>query len=236
MTLAHEPPEWLEALALLSAVLSILSTMLVTADVAMGRRQPMWIMNLVWPITAVYFGPIGLWAYWAMGRPKAKASEEGDGEHQGHGGSKKPFWQTVFVATSHCGAGCTVGDVIAEMLIFSFGIVWFGSKMGTMFLLDFTMAYAFGVLFQFFTIAPMRNLGVMEGLWAAIKVDTISLVAFEVGMFGFMALNQMVFFENPPEPNAVTYWFLMQVAMIVGFLTSYPANWVLVRTGLKEAM
>ncbi len=142
----------------------------------------------------------------------------------------------MFVATSHCGAGCTLGDTIAEVSIFAFGIVWFGSKMGTAFALDFALAYAFGILFQFFTIAPMRNLGVAQGLWAAIKADTISLVAFEIGMFGFMALNRMVFFEKPPEPNTVTYWFLMQIAMIVGFFTSYPANWALVKFGLKEKM
>ncbi len=29
---------------------------------------------------------------------------------------------------------------------------------------------------------------------------------------------------------------MMQLAMIVGFATSYPANWWLVRRGIKEAM
>jgi hypothetical protein len=233
MPLAHEPPPWLEALALLSAIISVLSAIAVAADVAIGRRQPMWIMDLVWPITSLYFGPVGLWAYWTMGRPQAKAQEE---EHGDHHGPEKPFWQTVFVATSHCGAGCTLGDSIAEVSIFALGFVWFGSKLATAYALDFTLAYLFGVLFQFFTIAPMRNLGVGQGLWAAIKADTFSLLAFEVGMFGFMALNRLVFFERPPEPNSITYWFLMQLAMIVGFLTSYPANWALVRSGLKEKM
>jgi hypothetical protein len=32
------------------------------------------------------------------------------------------------------------------------------------------------------------------------------------------------------------FWSTMQVAMIFGFLTSYPVNWWLLRAGLKEKM
>ncbi|HZQ53243.1 MAG TPA: DUF4396 domain-containing protein [Bryobacteraceae bacterium] len=38
------------------------------------------------------------------------------------------------------------------------------------------------------------------------------------------------------RPNSVVYWFLMQVAMIVGFLTTYPANWLLIRRGVRTEM
>jgi hypothetical protein len=29
---------------------------------------------------------------------------------------------------------------------------------------------------------------------------------------------------------------MMQIGMVIGFATSYPMNWWLIRTGLKEAM
>jgi hypothetical protein len=32
------------------------------------------------------------------------------------------------------------------------------------------------------------------------------------------------------------YWFLMQIGMILGFATSWPANVWLIRKGIKEAM
>jgi Domain of unknown function (DUF4396) len=38
------------------------------------------------------------------------------------------------------------------------------------------------------------------------------------------------------EPTVVEFWFTMQIAMICGFLTSYPFNWRLLRRGLKEKM
>ncbi len=242
-SLSVAPPDWLQTLSQVFIWLSIACAVVVLIDILAGRWQPMWVMDVVWPITALYFGPFGLWAYWVMGRPKAIAharkQEEGggdDGGGHGHHGPEKPFWQTCFVATSHCGAGCTLGDTIGETAIFLIGFVWFGSKLLTAYAVDFALAYLFGVAFQFFTIAPMRNLGIKDGLWAAVKADTISLVAFEVGMFGFMALNRLVFFDHPPEPNTYTYWFLMQLAMIVGFATSYPANWWLVKSGIKEKM
>ncbi|MGH2584307.1 MAG: DUF4396 domain-containing protein, partial [Dehalococcoidia bacterium] len=51
-----------------------------------------------------------------------------------------------------------------------------------------------------------------------------------------MALMRFVFFDPPLQPNQVEYWFMMQVGMILGFFTSYPANWFLIRRGIKEAM
>ena len=82
----------------------------------------------------------------------------------------------------------------------------------------------------------MRNLGFGEGIREAIKADTISLVAFEIGMFAWMTLTTKVFFAHPLQPNSFVYWFMMQIAMIVGFLTTYPANWLLIRRGVKTEM
>jgi len=32
------------------------------------------------------------------------------------------------------------------------------------------------------------------------------------------------------------FWFMMQIGMIFGFLTTYPANWLLVKWGIKSGM
>jgi len=34
----------------------------------------------------------------------------------------------------------------------------------------------------------------------------------------------------------VEFWGAMQLAMIAGFVTSYPMNWWLIRVGIKERM
>lgn len=37
-------------------------------------------------------------------------------------------------------------------------------------------------------------------------------------------------------PDHAAYWFLMQIEVFLGFLTSYPDNWWLIRKGIQDAM
>ncbi len=41
----------------------------------------------------------------------------------------------------------------------------------------------------------MRARSFGPGVWAAVKADTLSLTAFEIGLFGWMALTYFVFFH-----------------------------------------
>jgi hypothetical protein len=43
-------------------------------------------------------------------------------------------------------------------------------------------------------------------------------------------------FVPRPELNSAVYWFVMQIGMVLGFMASYPANWYLVRSGIKPVM
>jgi Domain of unknown function (DUF4396) len=212
-------PDWLDALSIASLVAGGICAAIVLVDVV-RFPQGMAIMNWVWPITALYGGPLGLWMYARLGRRSGR----------------RPSWAGVVVSASHCGAGCALGDVIAEFAIFFTGFTLFGSMLATEYIGDYVLAYAFGIVFQFFAIAPMRHLSFVVGIRAAIKSDTLSLTAFEIGLFGWMALSYFVLFRPPLQPTAPAFWFMMQIGMILGFITSYPANWLLIRTGIKEAM
>ena len=59
-------------------------------------------------------------------------------------------------------------------------------------------------------------------------------------MYGFMAFAYFYLFRAligaPLSTNMVEFWFMMQIAMIFGFATSYPVNWWLIRAGIKEKM
>ncbi|HMF28822.1 MAG TPA: DUF4396 domain-containing protein [Candidatus Cybelea sp.] len=184
-------------------------------------------MNVVWPVTALYMGPLAICAYRTMG-------------DTGKTAGSRPFWQKTFVGTTHCGSGCTLGDIIAEFWVFYGGLAFFGASavgvFGTYLVMSYALAYVLGIAFQYFNIAPMRGVWGMPSLWAAIKADTLSLTAFEVGLFGWMALMHFVIFQPRLEPNQAAYWFMMQIGMCIGFLTSYPMNWWLVKVGIKEAM
>lgn len=50
---------------------------------------------------------------------------------------------------------------------------------------NYALAYIFRIAFQYFSIKPMQNLSVGQGIKEAIKADTLSLTAFQVGLFGW---------------------------------------------------
>jgi hypothetical protein len=230
-------PTWLTYLAIASLALGVLCALALLFDILAGHPQKMWIMDIVWPVTALYSGPLGLYAYYKVGR---LSTQERARQAQEHGekspGKQKPFWQMVGVGATHCGAGCTLGDICAEWIMFAVPLVLFGKKLYGGWLIDYLFAYAFGVAFQYFTIAPMRHLSVGKGIWAAIKADTLALTAWQVGMYGWMAVVVFLIFGHELEKTDPVFWFMMQIAMLFGFLTSYPVNWWLLRAGIKEKM
>jgi hypothetical protein len=93
------------------------------------------------------------------------------------------------------------------------------------------------VIFQYFSIVPMRDdISGLKGVWAAIKADTLSILAFQLGLFLGMWIYQAVIFSPGLPKDTAAYWMMMQLAMIVGFFTAIPVNAWLVRLGWKERM
>lgn len=226
----------LHTVALFSLFLAILSFAVISIDETFNP-QPMWIMNVVWPATTLYFGPLALFFYFRIGRRK-REQENHSSLEQGQSEEERPEgWVQIAMATSHCGAGCALADIVTESVLFVFSITLLGSELWASYLWDFIAAWMAGIAFQYFTIKPMRNLSVSQGLIVAAKADTLSILAFQVGMYGWMAIIYFVFFRQPHlHPNEATYWFMMQIGMICGFITSYPMNRFLLRIGWKEKM
>lgn len=90
--------------------------------------------------------------------------------------------------------------------------------------LDFAFAWALGVVFQYFTIVPMRGIGKAEGIRAAIKADTLSILAFQLGLFLGMWIYQEVIFSPGLPKTTATYWMMMQLSMVLGFFTAWPST------------
>lgn len=242
-------PEWLQIASLASLAVAALCSVAIAID-EVSHPQHMWIMNVVWPVTALFGSVVALWGYFRYGRlathenamPAMKRGEEPP--------SKKltPFPIMVAKGTCHCGSGCCIGDILAEWLAFLIPAVavWLGyrtmfsEKMFAVWILDYVFAFILGIAFQYFTIKPMRNLSPGQGLVQAVKADALSLTAWQMGMYGFMAFAQFYLFRHllgvRLEVNSPEFWFMMQIAMIAGFVTSYPMNWWLIVRGVKEAM
>ena len=268
-------PVWLTAVAWFYLAICFCCAGIIGYDiVANHRRQPMGVMNFVFPITALYFGPFALAFYWRWARtdratmaqrstspasvshaamPGSAAAPVGQparhdmaaaGQHGSHeqgspaGASSRPRWVMMAIEVSHCGAGCALGDVVSEFVVFAAALTIAGLTLGAEYLGDYVLALILGIIFQYFAIAPMRGLGFRDGLIAAAKADFISLTAFEIGLFGWMAIMTFVLFPAPHHlgPSSAAFWLLMQVGMMIGFVASWPANVWLIKRGIKVPM
>ena len=230
------PATWLVVTAWVALGVGVVSCAWILLDVlGRGHRQRMPVMEWVWPVTALYLGAVAVWGYRRFGRPMSPAWLERAGLEEP---PSKPRWASTAVGVSHCGAGCTLGDIVAEWTVFLLGWTIAGEALLAEYVGDYLLAVLLGLVFQYFAIAPMRGLGVWGGIRAAAKADILSLTAFEVGLFGWMALQALVLFPAPHHlhPDSPVYWFGMQIGMALGFLTAYPVNAWLIRRGIKEAM
>lgn len=223
---------WLIYGAYAFLIVSLISSLIIVYDILVrGNRQKMRVMNVVWPVTTLYMGPIGLYVYWKIGRLKSKKIMNNEETHE------RAFYQKVFISDSHCGAGCTLGDIIGESVVFLLGIAVVGFTIFANYIFDYIFAFTLGILFQYLAVMPMhKDLSRKKGLVKALKADTLSLTSFEVGLFGWMAIMRFVLFNPPLHADEPLYWFMMQIGMSLGFITSYPVNWYLVKRGIKESM
>ena len=233
----------LHDLSIASIALAFLCAGIITIDLV-RRPQPMAVMNVVWPATALYGSVFALWFYWRKGRassgPHAMHHAHRDEHGGGHMQSNEchpPTPTQVTLATSHCGAGCALADICVEFAVFGFALTLFGSDLWASYVYDFIAAWALGIVFQYYSIKPMRDISAGAAILAAIKADTLSIVAFQIGMYAWMAV---VYFRLFPAPhlraNQPEYWLMMQFAMLLGFATAWPMNRFLVSVGVKEAM
>jgi hypothetical protein len=243
-------PDWLTSVAWLYIGICFLCAGAIAYDIGFNRRrQAMGVMNAVYPITALYFGPFALALYRRWGRAEvqrmatpsltsvtARPNVAVATPHIAM--PARPRWAAIAIEVSHCGSGCSLGDLIAEWTIFALALSVAGHTLFAEYMGDYALALALGILFQYYAIAPMRGLGVRDGLEAAARADFVSLTFFEIGLFSWMALMALVFFPAPHNlmPNSAAFWFLMQIGMIVGFFTAWPANVWLIKRGIKVPM
>src|SRR5262249_23528473 len=191
--------EFINTVAILSLGLAFASALIILLDLR-SRPQPMRIMNAVWPITALYSGPLGLLAYYRIGRadqkmrmptaiPLAAPAGAGSGMNMPMPPpQERPFWQRVLVGTTHCGAGCTVADILGHSLILMFPAILFGLGIFAAWTLDYILALIVGVLFQFAALQQIVKLPASTLLPRAFKIDFLSLTAWQVGMYIWMGL------------------------------------------------
>ena len=186
-------PGWLTALSWVFVAVTVTCAALIAFDVfARGHRQPTRTMDIVWPVSALYLGPLALALYARWGRPR----------------STPPIAAGGLAG----GAASAVAHLVGVPLVVLSGLTIAGIDLWPMILVIAVLAT--GVLAGFEAVAG-------RGWTAALMLALVTVLAFDVGMGGWMLL--LHFTENMPSATSIAFWFLMQVGVVLGTMTALPA-------------
>lgn len=220
MDMSSAVPDWLTPVAWIYISLSLLSAALIAADIYLARRRKDSVATeLVWITSALYLGPFAIPIYLRLGRANTSSSVDDGAARSG---------QTALAVLPGGGASA-VAHLVAVPFVVVVGWTIAGMAMWPMILVIAVLATVMLAVYE--RVASRRpGTGHARGLSirAALIVALITVAAFDIGMVGWMLL--LHFNGLMPPVTEGTFWFLMQVGVIVGLLTGYPAvQWLLRR-------
>lgn len=221
MDMASAVPDWLTPVAWTYIALSLVSAGLIAVDIYLVRRRhdsnaP----ELVWVSSALYLGPFAIPVYLSRGRAPASSSA--------HDGMARRSNETA-LAVLPGGSASAVAHLIAVPFVAAVGWTIAGLAMWPMILV---IAVLVTVMLAVYERAASRGSRTGDArsisIGAATVAALITVAAFDIGMVGWMLLLQ--YNSAMPPVTESTFWFLMQVGVIVGLVTGYPAvKWLLSR-------
>jgi hypothetical protein len=193
-------------LALSLLCVGVLLRDLRTANPEIGR-----LMRVVWALTVLYSGPVGLAVYWGSGRRQI---------------ARDSIWRRGWRSTAHCYSGCGMGEIVG--LVLAVGILGLGTWPTA--LVTFAFAFTFGLAL---TIGPLMADGVGAGQATqdALISETASIVAMEA-----VAIGSDIWLSGGAGWGEVRFWTSMLVSLTLGLMAAWPVNVALVALGVKEGM
>lgn len=221
-------PGWVDPVAKVFVALAVLAAIAVAYDIyGRGYRQRVRSMEAVWTLSALWLGPFALPLYARTGRPR---SEKWQAEHPT--GDELGLSAAAASGGLPGGAASLIGHVLGVPIVLAAGWSLFGVDMFAMIAVIAVLAIAMLFAFEYST-AARRDVG-GKTVGAALLVATVTVLAFDLGMGGWMLV--LHFNELLPPLTSVNFLFLMQIGIVLGFLTGYPAIALLLKRGTKVAV
>ena len=204
MTMTNNVPDWLTPIAWTFIAAAIVTAILIAIDIyGRGRRHDTVAAEIVWVTSALYLGPFAFALYSRYGR-------------------RNPHAAPTAVNGLPGGGASAVAHLIGVPLVLASGLTIAGIDLWVMILVIGALAML--LLFVFERTAassPGRRPSVGTAAGAAV----LTVLAFDIGMGGWMLL--LHFNEYMPPATEGAFWFLMQVGIVLGLATGYPAvSWL----------
>ncbi len=220
-------PDWLTPVAWTYLTASLLCAALIAADIYLLRRRQHHVADeLVWVASALYLAPFAVALYVRRGRT-ARVGPTGQHVVPAPREAREQTRPGTAVTLLSGGGASAVAHLIAVPLVIWIGWTIAGMDMWPMILVIAVLAIAMVALYVKVTGAHAHRGGTVT-IGAAVVAAVITVSAFDVGMVGWMLLlhvNNLM-----PPASEGTFWFLMQLGVVVGLLTGYPVvRWLLRR-------
>ncbi len=210
----------LDGVMLLWFLLTALSLLFVVIDIRTTPASP--VLKWGFILLTAYTGPLGAFLY-VFG-----CREPLPGLHERYVAAR---WRQVLGSTMHCVAGDGVGILVGAVTASLFHL----AKVA-----DITLEYALGFgfgwsVFQSLFMRDTAGGSYMRARSSTFFPELLSMNCLMAGMVPVMTLGM----KSAPashDPSRPAFWFIMSMALLVGFITAYPMNWWLVSRHMKHGM
>ncbi len=220
LSVAMAGAEPIDGAILLWFILVAIFTLFVAVDI---RTTPeALVMKVGFVVITLYSGPFGALLY-ALSCRKPMP-----GTHEQFVAVK---WRQVVGSTMHCVAGDGIGILAAATVT---------SLLRLPMAVDLVAEYVAGFVFGWTIFQALFMKGLMGGSYGgALRSTFVPEFLSMNGVMGGMAAVMVTWMTRDPaamEPTSAHFWFVMSIALSVGFVVAFPINWWLVDRGLKHGM
>jgi Domain of unknown function (DUF4396) len=210
----------LNGVMLLWFLLTAAAVLFVAIDIWYTPESP--VLKWAFVLLTAYTGPLGAFLY-VLG-----CREPLPGLHERYTAAR---WRQVLGSTMHCVAGDGIG-ILAGAALASF--------LALPHLIDIALEYVLGfgfgwTIFQALFMGDIAGGSYRRSLTGTFIPEFLSMNFLMSGMVPIAAIGQALI-GKPLSPLAPNFWFVMSMALLVGFIVAYPMNWWLVARGLKHGM
>lgn len=202
-------PTWLTTLSWLWIVAAIISAAVVAFDVyGRGNHPQRPVLAAIWPLSALYLGPLAI----VLQRRNA---------HHRQATSASPETQSGLALGLQGGVASGLAHIVGVPIVVLTGLTIAGLDMWAMVAIITILATIMLVLFELAVVAsPADQQASATRLRSAAAIALVTVVAFDVGMLGWMLV--LHYSENMPMATDVRFTFLMQIGLVLGTLTAAP--------------
>lgn len=211
----------LDGAMLLWWILTVPSFLFVVIDIWRTTPESP-VLKWAFVILTAFTGPLGAFFYVLGCREPLR------GTHEEYIAAR---WRQVLGSTMHCVAGDGIGIVVGAAIGAGLALSFWPD-----FLLEYVLGFGFGwAFFQAFAMRDMAGGSYLTSLRMTFLPELLSMNLLMSGMV-LTSRFAMKSVDGGGDPTRPQFWFIMSMALIVGFACAYPINWWLVANHMKHGM